>query len=148
MIIDTHCHLFSEDYDDLDKLVKEMKENNIYAVVNGFDLKSNKEAILMKNKYNNIYAAIGFHPSEVDKIDIDYIEYLKENYKYSVAIGEIGLDYHYTKENKEKQIKLLKSQLSFATKYNLPVIIHARECINDIYNILKEFSHNKIFCCF
>lgn len=140
MIIDTHCHLFSEDYDDLDKLVKEMKENNIYAVVNGFDLKSNKEAILMKNKYNNIYAAIGFHPSEVDKIDIDYIEYLKENYKYSVAIGEIGLDYHYTKENKEKQIKLLKSQLSFATKYNLPVIIHARGCINDIYNILKEYN--------
>ena len=139
MIIDTHCHLFSEDYDDLDKLIKEMKENNIYAVVNGFDLKSNKEAILM-NKYNNIYAAIGFHPSEVDKIDIDYIEYLKENYKYSVAIGEIGLDYHYTKENKEKQIKLLKSQLSFATKYNLPVIIHARECINDIYNILKEYN--------
>ena len=55
MIIDTHCHLFSEDYDDLDKLIKEMKENNIYAVVNGFDLKSNKEAILMKNKYNNIW---------------------------------------------------------------------------------------------
>ena len=78
--------------------------------------------------------------AKVDKIDIDYIEYLKENYKYSVAIGEIGLDYHYTKENKEKQIKLLKSQLSFATKYNLPVIIHARECINDIYNILKEYN--------
>ena len=117
-----------------------MKEENIYAVVNGFDRKSSEEAIELSKKHSNIFATIGFHPSEINDIDEDYVDFLEKNYKNIVAIGEIGLDYYYEKDNKEKQKELLRQQLSFAEKHNLPVIIHNREATNDIYEILKEYK--------
>lgn len=137
-MIDTHCHLSTEDYDNLNDLINEMDKNNILAINNGCDLKSNDEVLTFKEK--NIYLAIGFHPEEVDNIPDDYIEYIERNIDKIVAIGEIGLDYHYTKENKKKQIEIFENQLKLAEKYNKPVIVHSRDAINDTYEILKKYK--------
>lgn len=137
-MIDTHCHLSIEDYDNLDELIDKMNKNNILAINNGCNLKSNEEVLELER--NNIYKAIGFHPEEVDNIPNDYIEYIERNIDKIVAIGEIGLDYHYTKDNKEKQIEIFENQLKLAEKYNKPVIVHSRDAINDTYEILKKYK--------
>ena len=82
------------------------------------------------------------HPETVDDYSLDDIEFIKNNLSNEkiVAIGEIGLDYHYTKENKDEQIKLLEMQLSLAEEYNLPVIIHSRDATEDTINTLKKFN--------
>ena len=139
-MIDTHCHLSYEDYDNLEDIIFEMKNNNISAILNGCDLKSNNEVLNLCQINDNLYSAIGFHPEEVDNIDKNYIKYIEENIDKVVAIGEIGLDYHYTKENKDKQIELFETQLKIAEKYNKPVIVHSRDAIEDTYNMLKKYN--------
>ena len=89
-----------------------------------------------------MYGAIGIHPEYVDnytKEDLFFIEKNLTNKKI-VAIGEIGLDYHYTKDNKEKQIELFESQLKLAEKYNKPVIVHSREATKDTIDTLKKYK--------
>ena len=139
-MIDTHCHLFCEDYENLDELIKNMKGDHISAIVNGCDYKSNEEAIALSVKYSNIYAAIGFHPENIDTLVSNYIEYIEKNIDKIVAIGEIGLDYHWTKDNKKEQIELFENQLKLAEKYNKPVIVHSRDAIEDTFNILKKYK--------
>ena len=139
-MIDTHCHLFEEDYDNLDELLKEIFNNNIYCIVNGSDYPTNKAAIQLCCN-NGIYASIGYHPTELSKIPENHIKILEEmllNNKI-VAIGEIGLDYHYDYD-KEVQKRIFKEQLDLAQKYNLPIIVHSRDAINDVYEMLKNYK--------
>ena len=108
---------------------------------NGCDKKSNEEVLKLSTQYKNIYGALGIHPENVDTYkeeDLKEIENNLTNPKI-IAIGEIGLDYHYTKENKNRQIELLEAQLQIAEKYNLPVIIHSREATEDTINTLKKY---------
>ena len=140
MLIDTHCHIFKEYYNDIELLMSEMKKNNIYAIINGCDYNSNIEVLELSKKHNNIYAAIGIHPSELLDSGYDYIEMFRKNRNEIVAIGEIGLDYYWDKENKKEQIDLFEKQLKFAEEKNLPVIIHNRESTMDIYNILSKYK--------
>lgn len=143
MLIDTHCHLFKEYYDNLDSILKLSKENNVlYYINNGCDAKSNQEVLEVIAKYDNVYGAIGIHPESVESYTLDDIKFIEDNLDNAkiVAIGEIGLDHHYSKENKEEQIKLLELQLSLAEKYNMPVIIHSREATEDTINILKKYN--------
>ena len=140
-MIDTHCHLFRSYYEDLDNLIVKLKENNIYCIVNGCEYFSNIESVELSNN-DNIYAAVGYQPTELDNIGDDYIEVLEgmlDNNKV-VAIGEIGLDYYWNKDNRNIQIEVFKKQLELASKYNLPVIIHSRDAVGDVYNILKEYN--------
>ena len=142
MIVDTHCHIYEEYYDNLDILLKDIQEENIILIVNGVDPKSNREILSLTKKYPFVYGTIGFHPSEADKInENDYIE-LEEQLKEEkiVGIGEIGLDYYWTKENKEEQLLMFKKQLDLAKKYNFPVIIHNREATEDIINMLSNYN--------
>lgn len=143
MFIDTHCHIFDEYYEDIDSIKELMDTNGIYAVINnGTDMKSNKEVLNKISKYDWMYGAIGIHPECVDNYEEEDIEFILEhlNEKKVVAIGEIGLDYYYSKENKEKQIKLFEKQLSIAEKYNKPVIIHSREATLDTIECLKKYK--------
>lgn len=140
-MIDTHCHLFRSYYEDLDNLIIKLKEHNIYCIVNGCEYSSNIEVVELSNN-DNIYAAVGYQPTELDNIRDDYIEVLEGmlgNNKV-VAIGEIGLDYYWNKDNRNIQIEVFKKQLELASKYNLPVIIHSRDAVGDVYNILKEYN--------
>ncbi len=143
MFTDTHCHILSEYYEDIKKILENAKNVSIERVINnGCDAKSNKEVIELINKYPNMYGAIGIHPESVENYtnnDLAFIEHNLNNPKI-IAIGEIGLDYYYTKENKNKQIELFEYQLQLAEKYNLPVIVHSREATEDTINFLKKYK--------
>lgn len=143
MFIDTHCHVFSEYYDNIDEVVNQCKKNNVNRIiVNGCDINSNKEVLELVNKYDVIYGAIGFHPTELDDFKDEYFEFLENNISNPkiVAIGEIGLDYYYNNTDKDKQKEIFKRQLDIANKYNKPIIVHSRNSIQDTYNILKEYN--------
>ena len=143
MFVDTHCHIFKSDYDNIDEVLNNASNNNVkYYINNGSDREYNKEVLELVKEYDNMYGALGIHPEAVDDYSLDDIEFIKNNLSNEkiVAIGEIGLDYHYTKENKVEQIKLLEMQLSLAEEYNLPVIIHSRDATEDTINTLKKFN--------
>lgn len=144
MMIDTHCHLSKNDYDNLEEVINNMQDNIMIA--SGADKSYNKEVIDLINKYNNIYGTIGLHPDEADSYkdeDLIYIEKNLSNHKI-VGIGEIGLDYSREGIDKEKQASLFLKQLDLARKYKLPVVIHSRDSILDTFNILKNYKDLKI----
>jgi TatD DNase family protein len=143
MFVDTHTHIFKEYYDDITAVIDEAKSKNVmYYINNGTDNKSNHEVLDLINKYPNMYGALGIHPEAVLDYNLDDIKFIEDNLSNEkiVAIGEIGLDYHYGKETKDKQIELLEKQLSLAEQYDLPVIIHSRDATEDTINILKKFK--------
>lgn len=142
VIIDTHCHIYKSECEDAEDIINECQKNNIILILNGIDKKSNEEVLKLASKYECVYAAIGYDHSVVDKITDDDIFLLEKQLssKKVVAIGEIGLDYYWKKDNKEKQKQLFRKMLNLAKKYNLPVIVHAREALQDTYDILKEYN--------
>ena len=143
MYIDTHCHLYKEYYNNIDDVINESIKNNVKKViVNGCDMKSNMEALELAHKYDEVYAAIGFHPTELDNFNDEYFNWLEKHVddEKVVAIGEIGLDYHYDGTNKEKEIYIFRKQLDIAKKYNMPIIVHTRDAVGDTYNILKDYN--------
>ncbi len=141
--VDTHCHIFKSDYENINEILENASNNHIkYVIDNGSNNKTNKEVLELIKKYPNMYGAIGIHPEDVDGVMPDDIKFIEDNLSNEkiVAIGEIGLDYYYTKENKEEQIKLFEAQLSLAEKYNMPVIVHSRDATEDTINSLKKFK--------
>ena len=142
MFIDTHTHLSLEDYDDIDLVIKENRDNNISKIIiSGCTRDSIIESLKYIDKYDDVFATIGYHPSEVDDCNDDDLILLDEQLKHKkvVGVGEIGLDYHYGKEDRDKQIELFEKQLKIAEINNLPVVIHSRDATEDTINILKEF---------
>ena len=151
MYIDTHCHLSMEDYLDIDKVIEENKDASVdKIVVSGCSKESIDEVMDLKDKYDMVYVTIGYHPEYADTITESDLDYLKSllGEKKVVGIGEIGLDYHYTKENKDKQIWLFEEQLKIADAFNLPVVIHSRDATMDTINILKKYKVKGIIHCF
>ena len=152
MYIDSHCHLSKEYYDSLDEIVNKAKENKVNTlIISGCDKNGIIEGLDIINKYDNIYMTIGYHPSEANittNEDLIWLENLiKENDKI-IAVGEIGLDYYWVKDNKEIQRDLFRKQLDIATRLNLPVVIHSREATQETYDILKEYRLNGIIHCY
>lgn len=151
MLFDTHCHIYKEYYEDIDYIMNKIKQLGVSSIINNAcNLSTCLEVIELSKKYNNMFYVLGLHPgedlNEVDKV----IELINNNLKDSnmIGIGEIGLDYHYGKENIELQKEVFKKQLDFAQKHNLPVIIHSREATQDIIDILKEYNLKGIIHCF
>ena len=140
MFIDTHCHLTHDNYENVENIILKLSPNII--IVNGIDKKTSMDAIELAKKYKNVYAAIGIHPEEVDHFSNEDIEYIENNIKLPevVAIGEIGLDYYWRKDNKEEQKVLFKRQIELALKYKKALIIHSRDAIEDTYTILSEYN--------
>ena len=151
MYIDTHCHLSMEDYLDIDKVIEENKDALVEKiVVSGCSRESIEEVMDLKDKYDMVYVTIGYHPEYADTVTESDLDYLKSllGEKKVVGIGEIGLDYHYTKENKDKQIWLFEEQLKIADAFNLPVVIHSRDATMDTINTLKKYTVKGIIHCF
>ena len=144
MIIDTHCHIYNSEMENAEEIIKECAKNNIYMILNGVDPESNKEILELANKYDNVYAALGYDHSVVNTITDEDISLLDEQLDSDkvIAVGEIGIDYYWVKDNKKQQKELFEKMLNLAEKHNLPVIVHAREAIQDAYDILKE--HNVV----
>lgn len=151
MFIDTHCHLSSSDYDDIDLVINENRKAGMEKIiVSACDKKDFKEAFLLSEKYKDVFLTIGYHPEYVDDIvpaDIAELDVLLKKEKV-VGVGEIGLDYHYTKDNKEAQIALFEQQLALAEKNNLPVVIHSRDATEDTINTLKKYKVKGVIHCF
>ena len=141
-MVDTHCHITSEYYDNIDEVINKMKDNII--IVSGTNKDDIKEVINLCN-YKNVYGTIGIYPTE--ELDLKIIEDNINNKKI-VGIGEIGLDYH-LEHNKEEQINKFIKQLDLARKYNKTVVIHTREAMQDTYDILKNYKDlKKVIHCY
>lgn len=140
MIIDTHCHIYYNECENAEEIIKQCKKQNIKIILNGIDKESNKQILELSKKYDNVYAAIGYDHSVVNKITDEDINLLEEQIKNNdvIAIGEIGLDYHWVKDNKDIQKRLFIRQIDLAIKYNLPIIVHSRDAVQDVYDILKN----------
>ena len=145
MYIDTHCHLSIEDYDDIDLIIEENKKALVNKIIiSGCTKDTIGEAIELSKKYSEVFVTLGFHPSEADVTTEEDLLALEEqiiNNKKIVGVGEIGLDYHYGKENVSKQQNLFRKQLKIAEKLQLPVVIHSRDAIKDTIDILKEYPN-------
>ena len=142
MYIDTHCHLSKEDYDDIDKVINENKEAGIdKIIISGCTRDTIVESLELASKYNDVYVTIGYHPSEVNITTLEDLSLLEEQIKNKkvVGIGEIGLDYHYGKDDRDMQMDLFRKQMELASKYKLPVVIHSRDAVEDTICILKEY---------
>ena len=142
MIFDTHAHYDDDAFDeDREDLIKAILESDIKRIVNvGANLKTSQNSIDLANKYDLFYAAVGVHPDDCDEIDDAGIEKLREmsREKKVVAIGEIGLDYYWHKDNPDIQKEAFKRQIELAKKLSLPIIIHSREAARDTMDILTE----------
>lgn len=151
-LIDSHVHLNNEAFDeDRKEVFDRIKENMDFVVNIGYDLESSKIGIDYADKYYFIYTTIGFHPDEIggysDEAEKE-LEELAKNKKV-IAIGEIGLDYHWMTFPKEKQKEIFRRQLELAKKLDMPIVIHSREAIEDTINILNEYPEVKgIFHCY
>ena len=139
-MIDTHCHITSEYFDEIDKIIEKIKAVGVKKIiVNGCDMKSNLEVLELVKRYDIVYGAIGFHPTELDNNDLEWLEEHINDEKI-VALGEIGLDYHYENTDKELQINMFRKQLEIAEKYKKTVIVHSRDALQDTYDILKNYK--------
>lgn len=145
-IIDSHVHLNLEQFDsDREEVFKRIEENLDFVVNIGFDLESSEKSVEYADKYPFIYAVIGFHPDEIEGYSDEAekrLEKLAKNPKV-LAIGEIGLDYHWMTRPKEEQFKIFRRQLELARRVNKPVVIHTREAMEDTINILNEYPDIK-----
>lgn len=150
MIFDTHCHLFDEAFkDDLDEVMNRAKEENVSKIlVLGDTIENSKAALKLANQYEEIYAAGGIFPCSCHGLNLDEslksLETLLNNDKV-ICLGEIGLDHYWEKDKQllEEQELFFIEQLKLAEKLNLPVSIHARDSIEDVYRILKEYCPSK-----
>ncbi|MGL5207745.1 TatD family hydrolase [Cetobacterium sp.] len=143
-LVDTHCHLDNEKFDeDRLEVIERIKENLEFCVNIGYDLASSKKSLELAKEYDFIYAVIGVHPIDIAEYSEEVekeLEILGKNPKV-VAIGEIGLDYHWMTEPKEVQQGRFKRQLELAERLNKPVVIHTRDAMEDTVNILKEYPN-------
>ncbi len=157
---DSHSHYNDEKFDeDREEIIKQTYENNITKFIcAGYSLSSSKLALEIANKHDYIYTISGISPNDVPEsleeinLLIKKLEEIIKNdtNKKIVAIGEIGLDYYWNKENKEIQKEMFIKQIELANKYNLPIVIHTREAVDDTLKILKEnIVNNKgvFHCC-
>ena len=148
MIIDTHTHYDDDAYDnDRDKILILLKYEEIAPIINvAASMKSVDTTIELSNKYEHVYAAIGVHPSEVSNLTEKDMEYIKSKTDLPkvVAIGEIGLDYHYDEPAKDMQEKWFIRQLELAKEVGLPVIIHSRDAAQDTFNILNRDEYKNL----
>ena len=148
MLFDTHVHLNADQFDeDLEETISRAKEAGVqYMVVVGFDEKTINRALALVEEYEFLYAAVGWHP--VDAIDftdahLRWLEELSAHPKV-VALGEMGLDYHWDKSPKEVQKEVFRKQIQLAKKVKLPIIIHNRDADQDIVDILREEEASEV----
>jgi len=158
MLTDTHCHLdFNKFDEDRESVIKRALETGVERIlIPGLDLESSQAAIRLAASHPAIHAAIGFHPTDLDKFSEKAFEALQKlsTHPKVIAVGEIGIDYYWVKEREERavQVEILKRQLDFATSIKKPVIIHMREeedvwfgqASIDLIGILREWHQRLV----
>ena len=147
---DSHAHYYDERFSSecdmgVDNLLGSLFENNVSYIINvGTSPETSKEAIAQAQKYTNMYTAVGIHPSDArfltdPESEIAEIKKLiLDKQSKCVALGEIGLDYHYPDTNKEMQMTYFEGQMTLAEELNIPVVIHDRESHEDVMNVIRR----------
>lgn len=152
-LFDSHAHLMDEKYkDEIDTIISQAKASEVkYITTIGYDENTSRLAVAEAENNENVFATIGIHPEHCnqEKIDCNFIKELGTNKKV-VAIGEIGLDYHYEGTNKENQKKHFIAQIQIANELQLPVVIHSRAADMDMLQVLKQvkIENNFVMHCF
>lgn len=152
MIIDTHMHLYDKKFDEIrEDVINESLASGITKMIAcGCDYETSLKCIELAEKYDFIYAAVGIHPSEAHKMDVEDLSWIYKLAKHEkvVAIGEIGLDYYWDKTYIDIQKNMFIKQIQIAKELDLPIIVHSRDSINDTYSILKDNRVNGVLHCF
>jgi TatD DNase family protein len=141
-LIDSHCHIDSDRYDDdREDLIKRIGEELEFVVNIGYDMSSSIESLELAKKYDFIYATVGFHPADLKGYNEETERQLEQmsGDERVVAIGEIGLDYHWMESPKEVQKEFFRRQMEIARRVGKPVVIHSREAMADTLEILDEY---------
>lgn len=157
LYFDSHAHYNDEKFkNDYEEILEQVTKSNVAMLINaGADIETSKRTIEMSKKYDYMYSTVGISPNDIEenieKINeqLEEIKELAHNEKV-VAIGEIGLDYYWNKENKELQKYAFIEQIKIANQYKLPIQIHTREAVNDTLEILKNVEkpqNGAIFHC-
>lgn len=148
MIFDSHAHYDDEAFaQDREELLASLSANGIGRVVNvGSNIKSSEQCVRLASEYDFIYASVGVHPNDALELEgrgLGEIQALVAQKKV-VAIGEIGLDYHWPEPEHDVQKKWFRAQLELAKELDMPVIVHSREAAQDTYDIMREMGGDKI----
>lgn len=149
-IIDSHAHYDDSSFDaDREDVLRELFSGEICKIVNiGCSVKSSYSSVKLAEEYAGIYAAVGLHPDAADEIDrIEEIRRLCGNKKV-VAVGEIGLDYHYEEHGRDIQKKAFEEQLKLAAELDMPVVIHSRDAWEDTMELLRKYRPKGVMHCF
>ena len=148
MFIDVHCHLTGGEFDEIggvDGVIARAKADGVGLIIaSGFDLDSSRISAEISEKYDNVYFCAGFHPSELKKYNEGDLEKLRKlcQHEKCVAVGEIGLDYHFEDNpTPETQRDLFIKQMILADELGLPVVLHSRDAAQETLEILKEYKH-------
>jgi len=153
MFFDTHAHYCDKRFnEDRDELLGSMLESGVSLILNaGSSLRSSRQSIELANKYSFVYASVGVHPHDAKSMNDNTIYELQELLSdlKAVAVGEIGLDYHYDFSPRDVQKARFREQLELARSLELPVIVHERESLQDTLDMLREYSDlNGVLHCF
>lgn len=156
-LIDTHCHLDMQQYcNDLNEILDQAKRHNIHSIITiGIDEKSSEQAVKLAHQYEMVFAAVGIHPHDVDRVSsttLDFISRLAlDNPSQVVGYGEIGLDYMKKYSSPDAQRKQFQAQLALAKELHLPIIVHDRDAHEDTLAILTQeapFDYGGVMHCF
>ena len=151
-IFDTHAHYMKSDFgDELEPLLDALPQRGVDRVLAiGVEINSSEEEISLAERYDHIWAAAGIHPGHVDEIPDNWEEELERLLIHPrvVALGEIGLDYHYPDTSRELQQRVFRRQLEIAARHNKPVVIHSRDAMGDTMEILREYKPRGVMHCF
>ena len=155
MLFETHAHYDSRQFnEDRDEVLSGLKERGVSLVVNpGCDIPTSRMAVELAERYPFVYAAVGFHPEELEGAELTDLEVIRQlaAHEKVVAIGEIGLDYYWVKDEagRRKEQEFFRAQMALAEELDLPVIVHDREAHGDTLAIVKEFPHVRgVFHCY
>lgn len=155
MITDTHAHLYyPELLQNLDEILYRAEDKGIEKIiVPAVDLETSRQIISLSEKHDMIYCALGVHPCDAAKNDLNSIDEIEKllSHEKAVAVGETGLDYYWDISSKDKQLEFFRLQIELAKAYELPVIIHTRNSVDDAVRIIRENHSEKLkgqFHCF
>lgn len=139
MLIDTHAHLNS--FEDLESILIDSAQSQVKEIISmSTDIDSSERNIEIANTFEGVFSAVGVHPCDTERFhlkDLDKIEQLAKN-QNNKAIGEIGLDFFYSKQNAEQQLSFFDSQIEIAEKLDIPFVIHSRESYKELIDFLKN----------
>ena len=151
-IFDSHAHYNDEQFDiDRDSLLASLPEAGIVGIINcGTDVRSSLDSVAMAEKYPFVYAACGYHPESALEFTDDNLAEIEKmlSHEKCVAVGEIGLEYHYDFVPKDVQKYVFEKHLEFAVKYDMPVIVHDREAHADTMELLKKYRPKGVLHCY